>query len=188
MKSIRQYLMLTLTLFTLGTNAATVGGVHLPDQQDGFELYGAGLLRKGLFFKIYVGALYAEPGTSAEQILSDSPKRLDIHYFQRTPGKIMIRVAETTLRKNLTPSEYERLRTSMEQLHAAFIDGKKGGCASLVYRPGRGLTYLFDGREIVRINSDEFANAYFKIWLGEHPGSRRMKQQLLTRLGDLLHE
>jgi hypothetical protein len=91
----------------------------------------------------------------------------------------MIRVAEETLQKNLTEAEYEKLLPMIGKLHDAYLNGQKGSVASLIYRPGEGLTYAFDDHPIITIPDDEFANAYFKIWLGEEPSSRTIKEAML---------
>jgi hypothetical protein len=160
--------------------ATTVGGIELPLTQGDFHLQGAGLLRKGWFFKVYVGALYLKDGADAGNILGHVPKRLDIHFFHYTPKKHMIRVAEKTLRKNLSEETYRRLLPHIQKLHDAYLDGKKGSCASIIYLPGEGLSYYFDNQPIITIDCDDFANAYFTIWLGEHPSSRTVKMGMLN--------
>lgn len=180
---------LLLIAFALNVEAATsphstsVAGIELPNHREGLELHGAGLLRKGLVFKIYVGALYLENDADSQRILEPVPKRLDIHYFQNTPKKHMIRVAEKTLQQNLSAEEYDRIKPQVEQLHNAYLDGPKGGYASLIFRPGEGLRYEVNGRPIIKINHDAFANAYFQVWLGEQPSSVTMKEKLLSKIG-----
>lgn len=160
--------------------AAEKGGIHLPQTRDGLPLHGAGVLRKGYFFRIYVGALYAE-AAHTDRILTEVPKRIDIHFFHHTPKKHMVRTAEKTLRKNLPDTAYETLLPKIKKLHAAFRDGEEGSCASILYEPGEGLTYLFDGEPVVIIAGDDFANAYFSVWLGERPSSRSMKEAMLNK-------
>lgn len=171
--------MALLISATTWASAMEVGGIRLPKQHDDFELQGAGLLRKGFFFKIYVGALYLQEEAHVDEVLGQVPKRLDIHYFHHTPKKHMIRVAEKTLRKNLTEKEYEQLLPNIEMLHQAYLNGQKGAVASLIYQPGVGLTYSFDNQLVATIPGDDFANAYFKIWLGEQPSSRTIKKAML---------
>lgn len=179
MNAARSILFLLLVSLSSGANAMTVGGIEVPTQKDGLELCGAGLLRKGFIFKIYVGALYIDKAYDGERMLDSVAKRIDIHYFHNTPKKHMIRVANETLRKNLSAQEYKNLLPKIEKLHNAYVDGKKGSYASIIHRPGKGFTYLFDGEAIVTIDSDRFANAYFSIWIGEHPSSETVKEAML---------
>ena len=65
------------------------------------------------------------------------------------------------------------------KLHQAYLNGQKGAVASLIHEPGKGLVYSFDNKDVVRIPGDDFANAYFKIWLGEQPSSKTVKKAML---------
>lgn len=182
MKPSLHIILTTLLLIAHGSFAANVGGIDLPMRHGDFQLHGAGLLRKGLIFRIYVGALYVTDKADVENILGDVPKRLDIHYFHDTPKKYMIRTAEKTMQKNLPEAEYRRLLPKIEELHRAYLDGQKGSCASIIHTPGEGLTYAFDNEPVLTIPCDDFANAYFTIWLGQQPSSRTIKQRLLEPL------
>jgi len=183
MNAVRSILFVLLVSLGSGANAMTVGGIELPTQKDGLELSGAGLLRKGFFFKIYVGALYTDKANDNARFPDSVAKRIDIHYFHHTPKKHMVRVANATLRKNLSAQEYEALLPKIEKLHNAYRDGKKGSCASILHRPGEGFAYSFDGETIVTIDCDQFAKAYFGIWLGEHPSSQTVKEAMLQGAG-----
>ncbi len=178
MNTIGHATLLTL-LFSAAAQAATVGGIDLPERHGDLRLHGAGLLRKGLVFKIYVGALYVAGTNHVATILGNVPKRIDIHYFHHTPKKYMVRAANATLRKNLPPEKLDRLKPQIDQLHAAFLDGEKGAVASLVHRPGIGLDYHFNGEPVATIPGDDFANAYFTVWLGDPPSSRTVKDAML---------
>jgi len=179
MKKLTAILLWSLILI-LPAETREVGGIKLPDQQDELQLAGAGLLRKGFFFKVYVGALYVSDTNHLTRILSNVPKRLDIHYFHHTPKKHMINAAEETMRRNFGEVEMARLRSGLDRLHAAYHDGQRGAVASIVHRPGEGLTYLFNGQKVLTIPDDHFSNAYFSIWLGRNPSSQTMKEALLN--------
>ena len=168
-----------LMLAAITAEATVVGGIKIPEQRDDLELLGAGLLRKGFFFKVYTGALYVTNAGSSDLELSAMPKRLDVHYYHKTPKKYMVRAAEKALKKNLSDEDFEQLKPAIQLLHDTYIDGQKGAVASIIHRPGKGLTYLFNDRELLTIPDDRFANAYFTIWLGEQPSSRTMKRALL---------
>ncbi|WP_372806942.1 chalcone isomerase family protein [Pontiella sp.] len=165
-----------LLLLPIAVPAATVGGIHIPDQRGELKLSGAGVLRKGLFFKIYVGALYTGNDRDDQ---NDPIRRIDIHYFHRIPKKHMIDVANKTMEKNIGEIRMEKLREKTDRLHAAFMDGEKGSFASILHRPGLGLTYSYNDEPVITIPCDEFAAAYFSIWLGDEPSSRTMKKAML---------
>ena len=179
MKKLTAILLWSLILI-LPAETREVGGIKLPDQQDELQLAGAGLLRKGFFFKVYVGALYVSDTNHLTRILSNVPKRLDIHYFHHTPRKHMINAAEEAMRNNFDEQDMARFRPYLDRLHTAYRDGHAGAVASIVHRPGEGLTYFFNDQKLLTIPSDRFANAYLTIWLGQHPSSQTMKEALLN--------
>ena len=83
----RTAICMLFLLTASGVEAVSVGGLELSDRRDELTLQGAGLLRKGLVFKIYVGALYLAREADAGKVLSSVSKRLDIHYLHKTPKK-----------------------------------------------------------------------------------------------------
>jgi len=146
------------------------------------KLHGTAVLRMGLVFKIYAASLYLPAGVRAESVLDDIPKRLEVYYLHETPRERMIETANKTLARNLEASRLERLKPPVDTWHAAYRDGPKGGVAALTYVPGSGTQYALNGDVLVTVPGPGFAAAYFGVWLGEHPGSKSVKKQLLTPL------
>ena len=180
MKNTINILVAVMVAFSVRcSHAVEVGGITIPEQHDELHLVGAGLLRKGFFFNLYTGALYAASTNGLPDNLTNIAKRLDIHYYHNTPKKLMIRTAHETLKKNLSDQERTTLSPMIEQLHEAYRNGEKGAVASLIHRPENGLTYLYNGKQLLHIDCDRFANAYFSIWLGEYPSRQSMKDALL---------
>jgi hypothetical protein len=85
MKSFLYRLATVLFLMVSAAEAILLGGIKLPPVRDDLALQGAGLLRKGLFFKIYAGALYTAEPVKPKEILSDIPKRIDINISLTSP-------------------------------------------------------------------------------------------------------
>jgi hypothetical protein len=166
-------------------NPARLGDIPLPPRvrADGtdFVLHGAGFLRVGIVFKAYGAALYVQRHADAARILDDVPKRLEIHYLHNTPRARMIDTANKTLARNLDPAALAAVRDDVDRLHAAYTDRRPGDVAALTYVPGRGTALAINGEERMRIMGPAFAAAYFGVWLGAHPSSRSVKDQLLNR-------
>lgn len=160
-----------------------LAGKHLPWRLDvagtNLVLHGTAVLRAALLFEVYAAALYLGEGVPAERALDDVPRRLEIHYLHNTPKAEMVRAADEALARNLKPGELAAVRARVAALHAAYEDGRKGGCAALTYVPGRGTEYALDGQVKAVIGGADFAAAYFAVWLGEQPSSRSVKEQLL---------
>ncbi len=175
----RIYMLTLLTFLSGNAQAIEVGGIDIPEQRGNMKLLGAGVLKKGFFFKVYAGALYVDESGVEQAGMDNTPKRLDIHFYHYTPKKFMIRAANETLSRNLNIRQLSTLKPHIDQLHRAYRNGEKGAMASIIHQPGKGLSYLFNEQPVVTIPCDDFANAYFTVWLGEKPSSQTMKRALL---------
>jgi hypothetical protein len=170
------------------TGTHRLAGRDLPLRKEAcdtaFVLHGAGVLRAGLVLKVYAAALYLPEGVDPGKVLDgDVPRRLEIYYLHKTPKERMIETADKTLAQNLTTNELAAVRERVDALHEAYLNGRKGGCASLTYVPGMGTEYAYDGKRIVVLEGADFAAAYFGVWLGEKPSSQGMKRALLKPIG-----
>ena len=61
------------------------------------------------------------------------------------------------------------------------MDVKPGDAYTLTHVPGRGTALRLNGRLLVRLPGDDFAPAYFRIWLGEVPICPKVRDVLLKR-------
>lgn len=181
----------------LTTLAAALLAVAIPAAEDGvplagktlprfrevagtqFRLQGTAVLKAALFFDVYAAALYLGPDVPPARAMDNVPRRLEIHYLHETPKSRMIRTAEETLTRNLTPTQFAAVRDRVAALHAAYQDGSRGGCAALTYIPGRGTEFALNDQPRILIEGADFAEAYFSVWLGPRPSSQSVKEQLL---------
>lgn len=142
------------------------------------RLLGAGTLTAA-WFDVYSAALYLGTGVRAEDVLKDVPRRLEVYYLHDTPRTKMIETALKTLAANYSPARMSALRERLDRFHAEMRDGRKGDVAAITYIPGRGTEYSLNGKALVTIKGTDFGEAYFSVWIGEKPSSRRMKRYLL---------
>jgi hypothetical protein len=147
--------------------------------QQVLEIKGAGVLRYLRFIKAYAGALYTEPGIGAETVLSDTPKRLEIEYFQAIKGKDFGPATYEGLSNNLDPAEIERLRPRIDYHNGLYVDVQPGDRYALTYIPGMGTELALNQRPVGVIEGADFAAAIFSLWLGENPFDRQFKNALL---------
>lgn len=145
-------------------------------------LHGLGLLRYRWVIKAYVAGLYLPPGVGPEAVLSDVPKRLELHYFYAIDGDAFGPAAETILRENLDGAALDRLRPRLEAMNALFEDVEPGDRYALTYVPGVGTELSRNGRPKGTIPGADFAAAYFSIWLGDAPIDRDLREQLVEGL------
>jgi len=143
-----------------------------------FVLHGIGTLKAGFVFKVYSAALYRAAETPPEAVMNGGALSLEVHYLHDTPKRHMVETAEETLARNLSPGRIASLRPRIDELHAAYRNGEKGGVASLTYIPGKGLIYAYDDQVEAVIPGDDF-RAYLDVWLGKKPSSRTLKAQIL---------
>lgn len=154
--------------------AATVGGAKIEDSvnvnNQHLVLNGAGL-RKKLFIKVYVGALYLPAkSTSATAILSaDQPRRQVMHFlFDVDKGKIA-EAWEEGLADN-TPNASPEVKTAFKTLASWMEDVKDGQRIVLTYVPGIGTTVEVNGKNKGTLGGKAVSDAILNTWIGPKPG------------------
>jgi hypothetical protein len=176
-------LALAVVLAAASSGAAEIEGVEFDDRITAGDrvlaLQSVGLLRYRIFFKGYVAALYLEEETSPEKVLEDVPKRLELEYFWSIAGERFGPMAESALERNLDAKSLERLRPRVEALHEKYQDVKPGDRYALTYLPEEGTELAKNGVRLALVPGEDFARAYFGIWLGEAPLDRDLRDQLL---------
>ena len=150
--------------------STTIGGTVVPLHGMGHAYY--------VGFRLYSAALYAfEKDAKTGNILLDVPKRLVLHYHRKFKKQEFIEYANLQLSKN--PSvDFARIRADVERLSDSYQDVKRGDRYELVYTPGQGTELLLNGKLRVRIPGEEFARAYFGIWLSEYPLDKKLMENL----------
>ena len=176
-------LLFALALAPLPARAMTVEGVRFAQEarigDATVPLRNAALLRYLYFLKAYVAALYLPADVPAEQALSDVPKRLEINYLVAIRGEDFDKGAAPVLKRNLSADELARLQSRLDRLNAAYRDVQPGDRYALSYQPGRGTELSLNGTPLVTIEGEDFAAAYFGIWLGREPIDDGLKKALL---------
>jgi hypothetical protein len=156
-------------------------GVSFPDQLqvDGRTLALNGLgLRQATLLKInvYVAALYVtKPSADANLLLgSTSPKQLVLQFLRDVSAAELIKAWVQGFDIRLAPfKEY------LETLKGWMADMKTGQRLTFVHRPGTGLEVDVNGAAKGTIKGDDFAKAFFSIWLGANTPNRALKSGLL---------
>jgi hypothetical protein len=125
-----------------------------------------------------VAALYLDDGTATDDPLADVPKRLELNYFWSIDAADFGRAGDEILKRNVDDGTLAALRPRLDQINAWYRDVKPGDRYSLTYLPGIGAELALNGTEIGVIDGADFANAYFRIWLGEDPIDANFREQL----------
>jgi len=196
----RRVLSAALAVFSLGISIPvpasgnarnSTGGVRVVegvpfaetyrDARVSLRLLNAALLRYKVIFRAYVAGLYLPEGADPDSVLGEVPKRLEIQYFWAIPADDIGKAGEEILSRNVDEATLSSLRSRLERIRAAYRDVKPGDRYALTYIPGSGTELSFNGTPLVLIEGDDFAAAYFSIWLGKRPLDQGLKDNLLRK-------
>ena len=164
-------------------SGAEIEGVQFDNayQAEGtrLKIQGTGLFRYLGVVKAYVGALYLSKGASVEDVLSDTPKRLEVEYFHALKGEDFGVTTNKIIAKNTDSQTLKSIRKQIDFHNSLYEDVEPGDRYSLTYIPGKGTTLALNGKAKGIIEGTDFASALFSMWLGKFPMSKPFKQQLL---------
>ncbi len=162
-----------------------VEGVPFPERHEGagisLRLHNAALLRYKVFFRGYVVGLYLSEGADPGSALGEVPKRLEFQYFWEIPGQAFGKAGEEILARNVDAPTLASLRDRLDRIRRAYRDVKPGDRYALTYRPGSGTELSYNGTPLLVVEGDDFASAYFSIWLGRNPIDEGLKRELLRK-------
>lgn len=179
---------LATTALALATPAAAaeVAGVAVPEHAQvdttPLVLNGAGL-RKKLFFKVYVAALYL-PAKSTDApaiVASPAPRRVVMHLLRDLDADTLYNALLDGLKANHTPEQlgaFKAETAQMETIMRGIGNAKSGDIVGLGFTP-EGTTIDFNGTARGRIASPDFSAALLRIWLGSKPIDEDLKRALL---------
>lgn len=180
-----------LALLALPAASYTIGDQHFPDRLTAsddhpqLELNGASIRSYYYLIDTYVGLLYLEnPSTEADDILNDAGyKRIIYHILvNRVSGRRIAKAMYEALQLNVSREEARRLEDRLNQLVKMFDAKMQRGDEGYVdYVPGLGSRVVINGEVKGIIPGKDLYDALLRIWIGEHPVSRRFKQEILNR-------
>ena len=150
-------------------------GVNFPDQAQvaGTTLTLNGLgLRQATVFKVnvYVGGLYvAKTSNDPSAILaSNTPKEIVLHFVRNVSADDVTKGWNEAFEKN-AKNELPALKDRIAMLNGWMTDLKSGERLTFVYTPDAGVQVDVNGKVKGAIKGDDFAKAFFSLWLGDPP-------------------
>jgi hypothetical protein len=177
-KSLTLALCLAILPTTRASQAATD---QLTEDGARFELAGATTFRWMSIVKVYDARLHLGNGEPAAKVFADIPVRLQLTYHRGFTAAEIIKGGDTLLARNVKADALVSLRERLELINRAYRDVREGDSYTLTYVPGKGTTLRLNGSPLVSIPGHDFASAYFRIWLGDDPISKSMRDTLLGR-------
>jgi hypothetical protein len=145
-------------------------------------LNGAGTRIK-LFVKAYNAALYLpQRSNNAEEILSkDTP--IAIHMVITTDQSTTARMVNALKEgfQDSTQGNTAPIQGKIDKFISVLSEEnvKLHDVLEFNYVPGKGVTYIMNGKSRVVIPGADFRQAFFGIWLSNNPVSPKLKNQLL---------
>ena len=128
---------------------------------------------------VYAAAFYiVESARTPDEVMESVPKALKLVYHYPVKKTDILRVADKNLRGNPTV-DYKKIQRRLEKLNEFFIDVKDGDTYLMLYEPGVGTTFVFNGSKKLLVPGDDFAKAYFGIWISKYSVSQKFRKELL---------
>lgn len=183
----RFFVLCFLLCCSVPANAKEIAGVMVQETlqtEDGMQLHlnGAGI-RSKFFFDIYIAELHLEhPSSVASEVIdNDGRKRVSMHFLYDKVEKEKLTAGwDEGFAGNTPAEEVVKLQERINQFNAMFVDAKKGESIVLDYIPAQGTVVTIAKEEKGVIPGKDFNDALLRIWLGEKPVNKGLKEQLLS--------
>lgn len=186
-------LVLPAVLALLGSTAARaqtieLAGVKYPPT---VQLAGSPLLLNGagirykFIIKVYTAGLYlgAKAATTEAVLAASGPKRLHVVMLRDIDGNELGKLFTRGMQDNAPKDEFSKSIPGTLRMADIFSTKKKlmaGENFSVDWVPGTGTTVLVNGKpQGEPVKEPEFFNALLRIWLGQSPADRLLKDALL---------
>jgi Chalcone isomerase-like len=167
-------------------HAVDIAGVHVDERaqvgDSKLELNGAGL-RKFIFFKVYVAALYTvkKTASASEVIDSSQPRRIVMVMKRDLDADELINALREGLEANNSAAELATLKPGIDQFEGIMRnvgDAKEGDNIVLDFTADA-TSVGFNGKPYGSVSGAAFGRALLKVWLGDKPVQSDLKQAML---------
>lgn len=139
------------------------------------------------FIKVYDASLYTSELSGEQDILSvDVSKCLYLEYSVSIESEDFVKAAKTVLNRQFSEKQLVRVHDDIETLHQGYRDVRDGDSYTLCYNSTDKVTTLsYNDTVLVSVDSSDFAQVYFSIWLGRSdPLDKKLRDDLLAGLQD----
>jgi len=184
-KSFLVLLIVGLMVVAQAVGAREIAGVSVPGsvtiKNKALVLNGAGI-RKKLFVKVYVGALYLTvKRTTVGEILADpGAKRIVLSFlYKEVSAEKLVAGWNEGFDNNNTAEELKALQDRINQFNSFFTTVGKGDVIRLDYLPQEGTQVWINETLKGTVPGEDFSRALLKIWLGSKPADAGLKDAML---------
>ena len=183
LKQISIFLVITLISFLSNSHSyATENSMTLNEVRSSLKTAGSYRFVYRMFFKLYDARLLTNASQAQDLALllnGANSLLLEFDYLRKIDKSIILESSEKILSKNMSPAELDLIQGRVDLINEAYRTVNKGDRSALSYIPGKGTTLWINEKPIVTIEGEDFARLYFRIWLGENPISRQMREALV---------
>lgn len=172
-------------LMTIPFNASGKIDTSLNDSLLELNEIGGGTVYYLGIFSVYDAKFYAKDDADKASILEGrSSKCLVIEYNRSISAEDIVKGANIVLSRQHGGEVLEQQKQFIEAIHQSYTDVSEGDSYALCYDANSSVTRLFfNGSAVAEVESKDFANLYFGIWLGgEKPISESLRKKLLQPL------
>lgn len=143
-----------------------------------FDLLGMGK-REYLWADIYTAAFYLPKNVTAYSKGVPQGAKIIVLEYQRTieKQKIIDSINDNVVAN--PDADHVELRPRFDDFTDGFEPPHKGSRYYFVYEPGQGTALIKDGVTTVTIPGNDFADAFYGIWLHEATGNQSLRSALL---------
>ena len=134
-------------------------------------------------FDIYIAELYMEhpSNAAAEMIAAAGRKRITMHFLHDKVEKDkLIEGWNEGFAGNTKAGDVAQLQARIDQFNAMFVDAQKGDLIVLDFIPDKGTLVTIAKQEKGVIPGKDFNDALLRIWLGDKPVNKELKEKLLS--------
>jgi hypothetical protein len=178
-------LFLVLMVAVQSVTAREIAGIPVPESvtfnNTALVLNGAGI-RKKLFIKIYVGALYlTAKRTNVSEILADrEAKRITMNFlYKEVSAERLAEGWNKGFNDNNSIEELKKLQERINLFNSLFTVVRKGDVIQLDYMPNEGTRVWINDTIKGTVPGEDFYQALLKIWLGPKPAEAELKDAML---------
>ena len=173
------FLTVLMAIFSLNVQAAEFDKTYQLGEQS-LTLCAQTPMKK-MLFNLGDVALYAKDCAAVNaDSLTSQPVHLTFKYERGFDGEDFITSSDELIKRNTDDAEYQAIKTDLQRFndnYEAIADGER---YDIGWSEQTGLVLSKNNRQLSQQNSAELAAIYFRIWFGNEPFSRDIKEALLS--------
>ena len=142
----------------------------------------ARLAGSGAFTYFAMNIYFAQLWVGPQGYGSSTPFALDLRYARKLNGKKIAEASAEQMEKIGAGSPGQR-QAWLQKMTAIFPDVREGSHITGVFVPSQGTRFYLDGKPMATVIDDDFARAFFGIWLDPKTTAPALRVALLKDAG-----